>query len=267
MPARASLVRLIGLLSVFSCYADPLFADPVVYSATDFGDALWDTTVIYESGVTGSVSGWHVETGGHTGAFRQCRVTLDAGGPGAVWGFHRCIPFTFSPQTQGAIDWIDHSEYAISIDPPGYGHNTGPAIRQEGVVYVVSGLFTYETSWTYKSLTNLVASDFYVVGSPSSAHPDFSANGSPFEIGFVTGHSTKISQHGSRDVDVGIDNWTFVVNPVPEPFSLAFLGSAFVGVLAYRLRRGATGREVALCPRRPAERSGSPRLRYRRVGS
>jgi len=120
--------------------------------------------------------------------------------------------------------------------------NTGPAIRQNGVVYIADGLLVTETSWTHESLTGLVAADFYVVGGPSSAHPDFSATAPPFEMGFVTMRRTLVEDHGVYQVEIGIDNWTFVVNPVPEPLSMAFMGSVFVGVVVIRLRKWRKGR-------------------------
>lgn len=204
-------------------------ADPIVFSATDFGDALWDVTVVNTTGGGGSASGWHVETGGHAGGWRQCRITLNAGGPASVWAFHRCIPFTYDPAAQGAISTVDFADYGIIVTGQ---HDTGPAIRQNGVVYAVTGLLVTEDSWTRHTLTGLTESDFHAIG--GTAMPDFSAGGSALEVGFITGCATLVDDHGVYQVETGIDNWTFTANPVPEPASLSLLA---LGGLALLRRR------------------------------
>ena len=220
-------------------------AAPITFSASDFGDSLWSTLVIYQHGAGGTAYGWHVHSGGHIGGYRRCRITLNAGdGPTAVWGFHRCLPFGYDPETQGDIVSIDYYEYALAIKPPSGGHNTGPGVRQDGVVYRAAGLFAYESSWTRKSMTGLRASDFTPVGGPSSAHPDFSSTGSPLEVGFVTGYSTPSTQHSSYSVDIGIDNWTFIIYPIPEPATLALL--VLGGCLALLRRSGIRRRREEL---------------------
>jgi len=231
--AIVGLVVVTALLCIMN--APRANAGPIVFSATDFGDALWSETVVYAGGPGGAVSGWHVGSGGHTGAYRQCRISINAGGPAAVWGFHRCIPFSYDPQTQGAIDSVDYAAYLIGL--PG-AHNTGPAVRQNGVVYAAYGLLADDAAWTHKSLAGLTASDFQVIG--GTAHPDFSSTGLAFEVGFITGYSTPNPNHGSYSVDSGIDNWTFIINPVeddviPEPAGLGLLG--FAVLLARRRRR------------------------------
>lgn len=230
MTAKGASLTLAAIL----CCMDAALADSTVFSATDFGDALWDVTVVSTTGEGGTASGWHVETGGHTGGWRQCRITLSEGGPASVWAFHRCIPFTYDPATQGAISTIDFADYAIVVTGQ---HDTGPAIRQNGVVYAVTGLLVTEDTWTRQTLEGLTASDFHVIGGTST--PDFSANGSAFEVGFITGCATLVDDHEAYQVETGIDNWTFTVNPVPEPATLSLLA---LGSLALFRRRKGTGR-------------------------
>ena len=206
----------------------------VTYSATNFNDSLWSTTVIYASGAGGSASGWRVGSGGHNGAYRQTRMTLNAGsGPTTVWSFHNCTIFTYEPQIQGAIESIDYSEYGIRLTGP---QNTGPAVRQNGVFYIAPGLLVNESSWTKKSSSGLTEESFHVVG--GTAHPDFSETAPPLELGFATGISTPSSQHGSTTTDIGIDNWALVVHPVPEPATLSLLALGGLAMVRRRKRGG-----------------------------
>ena len=205
-------------------------AAPITFSETNFDNSIWDTTVVYAGGAGGSVSGWRVYPGGHSGAYRRCRITMNSGGPAAVWGFHHYAAFAYDLQVEGAIESIDYYAYLIGF--PG-DNNTGPAIRQNGVVYAVPGLLATDPDWTGKSFVDLVDTDFHVIG--GSAHPDFSGTGAPIEVGFITGHSTPSTQHGSYNVETGIDNWTFVITPVPEPATLSLL--ALGGLAMIRRRR------------------------------
>ena len=49
----------------------------------------------------------------------------------------------------------------------------------------------------------------------------------------------------STGADAYIDNVCVIGTVVPEPFSMAFMASAFVGVVAYRLRKRRRGRRDA----------------------
>jgi hypothetical protein len=227
---RDVAVAAVAAAMVLGLCSSAALADPVIFSATDFGDVYWDIPVVITSGAGGTASGWHVETGGHTGAYRQCQITFNEGGPASVWAFHRCIQFSYEPATQGAISSVDYSEWVISMGSPA-GQDTGPALRQNGTVYAVSSLFAGDADWTHKWIDGLQASDFTAVG--GSGHPDFSASGEIFDVGFISLHSTPTLQHGAFSNDIGIDNWTFTVVPEPATLSLLALG----GLLALRRRR------------------------------
>jgi len=230
--ARAATAGGLALVCVVLIASTPCLAAPVVFSATDFGDSLWDVTVVCAAGAGGAASGWQVENAGHGGAYRRNRISVNAGGPAYVWAFHCCLPFTYDPNVQGAVASVDYAAYLIGL--PG-AHNTGPAIRQDGVGYAVTDLLAEDATWTLKSFSDLTEQDFRVIG--GTAHPDFSASGSAFYLGYITGYSTPSSQHGAYDMDTGIDNWTFTVHPVPEPAALSLLALGGAVEMARRKRR------------------------------
>ncbi len=223
--------KMLAFLIVAIALPRPASAAPVTFSATNFNDSLWATEVIYASGPGGDVSGWRVSSGGHVGAYRRCRISVNAGGPTTIWGFNQCLPFSYDPSTQGAVETIDYAAYLIGF--PG-AHNTGPAIRQNGIIYAATGLLANDADWTRELMLGLRADDFHVIG--GAAHPDFSSSASPFDVGFVTGYSTPSNQHGPYDIETGIDNWTFKVYPVPEPATMSLLALGGLAVLKRRQR-------------------------------
>jgi hypothetical protein len=89
----------------------------------------------------------------------------------------------------------------------------------------------------------LVASDFsnlyqsyYLLPGGGPAHPDFSSSGGVIEFGYFTANN---STGGGFTTYSGIDNWTVDIAPpagVPEPGTLALLGTGMLGLLARRRR-------------------------------
>jgi sugar lactone lactonase YvrE len=229
---------------VYKVAPDPTAIGPVAFFDGTFNASDWESSIVSHVGA-GTVTAWQEASGGDPGQFMDVQLHLPPGSsPRNIWTFERRIGATYDPRTQGAIATIDYSEEAIQLYsyplPTGHsdGQATGAAIRQDGVVYYGGYALVPETTWTTKSFTGLVASDFHSASDPS-VHPDFSSSGSPIELGFYRANSEP--SQWSATTRVGIDNWSFAVFPeagavIPEPLSMAFMGSAFVGVVAARLR-------------------------------
>lgn len=132
--------------------------------------------------------------------------------------FHEFNGMTYTPASSGEILSINYSEDFIHFDPPfpGAAVRWGPAVRQNGVVYVgPTNMFTHFTYTTDTNFTpfktgqmiDLDQNDFLAYS--GSSHPDFSATGGQISFGFLratthTGPTVEARDHG-------IDNWQFAL--------------------------------------------------------
>ncbi|MBI4479302.1 MAG: SBBP repeat-containing protein [Acidobacteria bacterium] len=196
-------------------------AQTVLFSDGNFRGSDWDLTVFLNQPTAGTSTASEETSGGNPGSFRRVNNTVNGQGQSVfVWGFHRHLASTFDPRTRGAIDFIDYSEDARFLGVgSGDGQGTGPALRQNGKVYVAGNLVTgVPASWTRLGLSGLRAQQFVelIGGSTfldSNSHPDFSANGSPIDFGFRRANSSA----GQYSSSFGIDNWTITLKLVTVP--------------------------------------------------
>jgi len=204
MPTAGGLAALLIVL----CLAPEAPAGTVTFNDAEFADADWDVTIFWTQGTGGNVSAHHVASGGHPGAYRVVINTVyDAPPYCEVAAFHRRLGAVYAPAAQGAIATIDYAEDATLIAGGGQGQGAGPAVRQDGLVYVAAIFITPDWVWTEHVLPDLAEDDFHLHADPS-AHPDFSANGGPIEFGFVRQNAT---YSGGYTITGGIDNWTVVL--------------------------------------------------------
>jgi len=224
-------------------------ASSITFSDSVFNDADWAITVLSDApGFTGTAFQSTADGGGFGGAsdtYRRVEHTWGVIDDNVVT-FHQKLGATYDPSTQGAIDSIDYKEDARRFLPSSFGdgHATGPAIRQNGNIYITfvgsqggAWAFTPETSWTLKELTATESSFFLSTNaSPlsGSGSPDFSASGSIMDIGFWRGNS------GGGISPAGIDNWEFTIVQavIPVPASVLLFGSA-LGLLGWIKRKAA----------------------------
>jgi hypothetical protein len=217
---RPALRILVALL----CLARAAHAAPTVFHDETFTDADWTlVTFGFRSG-GGAMAGGSVtaaqDASGNPGPSRQVTDNVPAA-PSAseystVFGAHFRTGLTYDPSTQGAIASLDYSEDAILVTGGGDGQATGCALRQNGQVYITGGtLVTPAKTWTHKSLSGQKSGNFVhltAAGLDGSAHPDFTATGTPIEFGFFRGNSNGPGG-GSYSIVGAIDNWRVRVNP------------------------------------------------------
>lgn len=192
----------------------------VTFTDSFFNDADWDVTPFgYNLGGSGS---YHQETsGGNPGEYREISLSVIAAPEeerNQIVTFHRRIGATYDPSVDGAIDHIDYSEDNKAIDAEGLGQGTGPALRQNGKIYVCGGSTTLPTTWTKWELPWKVAEDFGWLEEGAlccnqNQHPDFTSSGSEMELGFVRWNTTGEGGPAYTTI-IGIDNWSFTINQV-----------------------------------------------------
>jgi PEP-CTERM motif len=209
-------------------------ASTIVFEEKVFDNSVWDQTVTLQ-GNGGSGSRMQV-AGGNPGSSAQIDISLNMPGAAgsnissAAWVFSIGSLHTYDPSA-GAIVSIDYYEDAILYLGQGNGHATALALRQNGILYLsfARRLFTPETTWTSKSILNLVETDFRSLD--SAANPDFSETGSLIEFGYVRGNS---SPPGSSAAvrNTGIDNWRVELTTVPEPATAVLLGLGLASLAA-----------------------------------
>jgi hypothetical protein len=204
-------------------------ADAQIFQDGTFADASWSiTTLAMKGGVAckgscvsqgGSVGGTYVASGGNPLAYRRVQHGIEAQTNGIetyLFSFHRFLAGTYDPAALGAVPPLCYSEDSIRFST--LNQSTGPAIRQDDIVYIHRGSPSLLTTpaWTTQTRSNLIATDFDAIaqcGTSCTAsnfidgtlHPDFSGTGSPIEFGFYRGNST----YTDFSTDAGIDNWTF----------------------------------------------------------
>lgn len=190
------------------------------FTDSEFIDEDWEL-VVFASVGSGSASATRVAVGGSAGAYREITIDVPAAGQNGsdVYTFHARKGATFTPESEGAIRRVDYSECGRSSDGALWLW-TGPALRQDGVVYVAAQTPLTDTQWF--DSTALLGPEVFVAIDPTmsglidpSRHPDVSVDGAPVEFGFVRRSSVPPEGEGHVSVS-GIDNWSIEIELEPE---------------------------------------------------
>ncbi len=233
---QAILVVATTIASITTISALSTKAATFTYSDSTFKNDEWELTT-YGYVLGGTVAATQIGSGGIGGEFRRIVNTVNrASGSRSsqVIGVHIWNGETYSPQTQGPITSVDYSENSIMFSGFGQGQGASLALKQNGNLYLAGYFITPERSWTQKALTNLVESDFGLIGDYTQ-RPDFSENGADIQWGFMRSNSSTGSGY---TIVGGIDNWSVTITTedpeesVPEPSSI--LGLFALGGLGVR---------------------------------
>jgi hypothetical protein len=175
------------------------------YTDGTFAPNNWKTLYTF-TGVGGSATVTQAKKGGSPGAFQVITDTVD--NSSVFFVFNRSAKANFNPVKQGAITSISYSESNKLISGFGQGQAAGPALEQNGKIYIDidSGLVIPQTSWKKASISNLTAADFVTLD--TGEHPDFSQTAAPISFGYARGNSAG----SSYTISAAIDNWSLKVN-------------------------------------------------------
>lgn len=203
-------VRITAVVSLMLAVGMLGFAEAVTYTDGTFSDADWTSLKIRDttSGQTATFTAYQVLTGGHPDAYRYVQHHYDTGG---IVVAHMRAAAIYDPSTQGAVATVDYSYDLIHLNPPpnqavGYGL----LVFQDGLYYRASTDAVFDEEWQAFGQTGLEALDFNVIGDVGPPHPDFTASGSPFQLGYRTSNT---SNGGWLTRESGLDNWCVTVNP------------------------------------------------------
>lgn len=200
-----------ALLFVLGSYA---FGQSHGFIDQDMWASSWEISS-YSYGTGGELIYSEVATGGNPNAYGQFDLHLLPGPPPTPR--HNSLDMTFiktdspvDPSVLGGIESVycgfDYRYFSWTHGP--HPNSVKPVVRQGGTLYKAQPYSQHldSASWTSTTFSNLTATDFIYYDQNNLPHnPDFSAGGSPVEIGFIAGVS---SGHGLEYESVtGIDNF------------------------------------------------------------
>ena len=210
----------------------------VSLASSTFSDGVfdpldWDLTVVVNDNGGGNVPVQQINSGGNPDEFRRVTTfveTTTAGHRSTIFGFHEFKSSIYDPSVSGAIASLDFSIDFMNIDVHGNGQGFALAVEQGGDIYFAGVNHTTAAgfmlnTWQSLSTPEIVASDFELVDlsvdnlRDPTIHPDFSSSGSPIVFGFHTRDTIppNVPVGIFAELDVGYDNWSVEITPVPEP--------------------------------------------------
>ncbi len=184
-----------------------------------FNNSDWEAIEFNSSGDPSDYQSSQQASGGNPGEFMLTSTNWQ--GTALVARYEQQRGAVYDPKTQGAIDSITYSEDNISLPN---AQATGPAIRQDGIIYWADPVTVQHADWKTHTWAGLTEADF-VVPSDSSKHPDFSSAGSTVEFGFFRANSG--SGYSGGWISAGIDNWCVSVHSVLDAESNLLVNAGF----------------------------------------
>jgi hypothetical protein len=215
MKKVVALIVSLGMLVILEVLTAYVSQAKVLTSTITFSDGLfrntdWIGMVIYEDGPPVSFESQQDISAGHPNEYRWLQHYY--GGPGNIITAHLREEVVYDPKKQGEISSIAFSFDLILFDGgDSEGVAYGNLIFQNGSYYAPNYVLTTRFQWESHSITNLTATNFWLLSGPGPAYPDFSANGSPIQFGYYASNGTAISRPTSTNS--GIDNWSVSIQP------------------------------------------------------
>jgi len=221
------------VIGAFLC--GQVHGETVSFTEGTFELSNWETSTA-EGGNGGSSTVTQQSSGGIPDAYCKLSITVNSAGSfvrSRAWVFSRRPDTTYDPQTQGSIQTIDYGEHSVMFEGFGNGHQTGPALWQDGTMYLVPAMLANQSTWTHQALNGLTAEDFVDDWDQRDTHPDFSASAPEITFGF---YRVLATTDCSYTIVTGLDNWSLTVHPVPEPASALLVGLASLTMLRRKRR-------------------------------
>ncbi len=204
-----------------------LAASAETISDTELLVTSWSVAYV-ASGFGGGASSVRVSSGGNPDSMRRISFAVNAAPNGStqsiIFAVHLRIGYIYNPATRGPLASFSLSEDVKRLDAVSNPQWTGVLLRQDGVYYISRGADTGGFNiWLPKSAGPYAAQDFvaidtgdFVDGVEETVHPNFTATGSPIEVGFYRALASGIG--GSvKSADFGLDNLVITITPAAPP--------------------------------------------------
>jgi hypothetical protein len=209
---RGGVVLVLRTAITLAVMAAPSLAVGVTFSDDTFAPGDWQIVIVID---TGGSAGASQAGGGNPGT---CRSVVQGTNASTITAFH-VTDAVYDPAADGPLFAIharlDYRTLADNFMALGQSFHA-VALRQDGVVYQspLGGLASGNppASWATFSVMDLTAGDF-VPTAGGAGSPDFTANGSPIEFGFLTSNNTPPAVQ--RTTEVLYDNWFVELLPIP----------------------------------------------------
>ena len=229
-------------LFLFAIMAFPMMATIIVNDPTMAAPSYSGAAVAFPFGAGVTASNASFGAGGNPGAFRSTTINFNGGpfaGAQAVGELNVTSFWTFA--TQGVLNTI-----AFRIDdqlvnsPAGSSIQLLFGVRQNGTTYYHAGFFPLAAAWQTSSISGLTQANFGSAFFTGAPQPNFAATTGILEVGYFV--SAFALSGGTATFNT--DNFCAVGNgslnecsAVPEPATMALLGSALLVLGAFRRRR------------------------------
>ncbi len=202
---------------------------PINIADAEFNPADWSVTAETTPGASFVVE-QHLTGGQSTPAFRfmSHRLPPVETGLAEVQLTHIYLGYIYEPRVEGPIQFINYTESGIilSFPWPEAFSTTRPVVVQNGRVFAARRFIravaeSSASAWETGYLLALKADDFFPPGGAENDNPDFSAQGSPIQFGFMrtnTRSATLPPVPANEDliIDQGVDNWNLTIYHDPS---------------------------------------------------
>ncbi len=232
----------------FALAGVPLQASATVFFDGTFADADWTSQQLIATGAfpsdpNATFSAGQVASGGNSGAYRTVTQTYQGPNQG-IYVAHVNSTEVYDPSISGAIAGlsfgfdVDFFNYPGTCCGPSFAVGYAPLVQQGGSFFLGQTAIAIQPNWIAFALPNQTAADFVLMnGDPllATSHPDFSATGGSFTIGYATFNGTAGASQTSTTS--GLDNWSVTVNDIPEPSGVPMLvfGAVALATIGARL--------------------------------
>ena len=229
-------------LFLFAIMAFPMTATIIVNDPTMAAPDYSGAAVAFPFGSGGTAGNTSFLAGGNTGAYRSTTFNFNGGsftGAQAVGELNVTNVWNFA--TQGTLNTL-----AFRIDdqllnsPGGSSIQLLFGVRQNGITYYHAGFFPLSAAWQTYSISGLTQGNFATFNS-APTNPNFAATAGFLEVGYF---ASAFASNGGGSATWNTDNFCAVGNgslnecsAVPEPATMALLGSALLVLGAFRRRR------------------------------